>query len=172
MGRKMGNPNELQVVNIRLVREPSLYSEQKIRTPEDAIKVIADELSTWDREAIAILTLKANGQPIALNFCSVGTLDSAVFSPREALKSVILNNANGVIMIHNHPGAYRAEVYPSDEDREVTRRMIQACDIIGIRFLDHLIVGSGDSGIYSFSSEGELDKLRHTMRQTDRGWER
>ena len=49
MGRMMGNPNEIQVVNIRMVKEPSLYSTEKITGPEDVKKVIAKELSTYDR---------------------------------------------------------------------------------------------------------------------------
>ena len=68
-----------------MVREPSLYSAERIRCPEDAIRVIADELATYDREVFAVLNLKTNGQPINLNICSVGTLDSSVVSPREIL---------------------------------------------------------------------------------------
>ena len=54
--------NELKVVDIRLVKEPSLYSTEKIATPDDVLKVIAKELSTYDREVFAILNLKSNGQ--------------------------------------------------------------------------------------------------------------
>ena len=85
MGRKMGNPNELQVVNIRMVKEPSLYSEDKITCPEDAVKVIADYLKTCDREHFLILNLKSNGQVINMNVCSVGSLDASMVSPREVL---------------------------------------------------------------------------------------
>jgi DNA repair protein RadC len=81
----MGNPNEIQVVNIRMVKEPSLYSTEKITSPEDVKKVIAKELATYDREVFAVLNLKTNGQPINLNICSVGTLDASVVSPREVL---------------------------------------------------------------------------------------
>ena len=135
MGRKMGNPNELKVVNVRLVREPSLYSTEKIASPEDAVKVIAKDLATYDREVFAVLNLKTNGQPINFNICSIGSLDSAMVSPRES---------------------------------EVTKRLMEACDVIGVRFLDHVIVGSGNSGIYSFRAEGELDRLRPSHRE----WER
>lgn len=75
MGRKR-NDEKVQVVNIRMVKEPSLYSTEKIRSPEDALRVIAGELSTYDREVFAILNLKSNGQPINLNICSVGTIDA------------------------------------------------------------------------------------------------
>ena len=102
MGRMMGNPNEIQVVNIRMVKEPSLYSTEKITGPEDVKKVIAKELSTYDREVFAVLNLKTNGQPINLNICSVGTLDASVVSPREVFKSTILSNSAAFIAIHNH----------------------------------------------------------------------
>jgi DNA repair protein RadC len=84
MGRKR-NDEKIQVVNIRMVKEPSLYSAEKIRTPDDAIRVISEELATYDREVFAVLNLKTNGQPINLNICSMGTLDASVVSPREVL---------------------------------------------------------------------------------------
>ena len=99
MGRRR-NDEKVQVVNIRMVREPSLYSAERIRCPEDAIRVIADELASYDREVFAVLNLKTNGQPINLNICSVGTLDSSVVSPREIFKSCILSNSAAFVAIH------------------------------------------------------------------------
>lgn len=160
MSRKTTNPNELQVVNVRLVKEPSLYSTDKIMSPQDAVNVIAEDLATWDREMFGVLLLKTNGQPIALNICSIGTLDSALVSPREIMKAVVLSSAASCLFIHNHPGSDHAELAPSQEDRDVTRRLMEACEIIGVRFLDHVIVGAGNSGIYSFRAEGELDRLK------------
>ena len=121
MGRKMANPNELKVVNVRLVKEPSLYSTEKIASPEDAVKVIAKDLATYDREVFAVLNLKTNGQPINFNICSIGTLDSAMVSPREIMKAAVLSSAAACLFIHNHPGADRAELVPSQEDRDVTK---------------------------------------------------
>jgi DNA repair protein RadC len=68
-----------------MVKEPSLYSADIITGPEDVKKVIAKELSTYDREVFAVLNLKTNGQPINLNICSMGTLDASMVSPREVL---------------------------------------------------------------------------------------
>lgn len=90
MGRKMGNPNELKVVNVRLVKEPSLYSTEKIQSPEDAVRVIADELKTYPKECFSVLCLKTNGQPICFNIASLGTIDSAIASPRDGLCQVIV----------------------------------------------------------------------------------
>ena len=74
MSRVMGNPNEIRVVNIRMVREPSLYSETPVSTPQDVMEVIAKEFATYDREVFGVLNLKSNGQIINMNICSIGTL--------------------------------------------------------------------------------------------------
>ena len=165
MGRRMGNPNELQVVNIRMVKEPSLYSEDKIRCPEDAVRVIAKELATYDREVFAVLNLKTNGQPISFNICSVGTLDASLVSPANTAKSGILANAAAQIAIHVHPSG---SLEPSQEDKDVTKRLIAAADIIGIRLLDHIIVAGGTGEVFSFKNEGLMDQL--TSRH--KAWER
>ena len=91
---------EIKVVNVRLVREPSLYSTEPIRTPEDVLRVIAGELATYDREVFLILNLKTNGQIINMNVCSVGTLNASLVSPREVFKSAILSNAAAFICAH------------------------------------------------------------------------
>ena len=102
MGRKR-NDEKIQVVNIRMVKEPSIYSESRISCPEDAVKAIAKDMATYDREVFAVMNLKTNGQIINLNICSMGTLDASMVSPREVFKSSILSNAASFIAIHNHP---------------------------------------------------------------------
>ena len=54
--------NELEVVNIRLVKEPSLYSEQTLDSPQAVVELMAKELSQYDREVFCILNMKNNGQ--------------------------------------------------------------------------------------------------------------
>ena len=164
MGRRP-NDEKVQVVNIRMVKEPSLYSTEKIRSPEDALRVIAAELSTYDREVFAILNLKTNGQPINLNICSVGTIDSAIVSPREVFKSAILTNASSCICLHVHPSG---SLIPSQEDKDVTRRLLSAGELIGCNVLDHIIVAGGTGDMYSFRAEGLLDQLRPMQK----AWER
>jgi len=153
----MGNPNEIQVVNIRMVKEPSLYSTEKITSPEDVKKVIAKELATYDREVFAVLNLKTNGQPINLNICSVGTLDASVVSPREVFKSTILSNSAAFVAIHNHPSG---SLNPSQEDIDVTKRLLSCSELLGVKMLDHIIVAGETGDIFSFKSEGLLDQLR------------
>lgn len=78
-----------------------------------------------------------------------GTLDRAVVEPREILKRALLLNAAGVIVYHNHPSG---DPNPSREDREFTRRLDTAALSIGIRLLDHVVVGRG--GCVSFREAG------------------
>ena len=94
------NENEIKVVNVRLVKEPSLYSTKEVTSPEAVMEVVAGELKNYDREVFAILNLKTNGKPINLHICSVGTLDAAMINPREAFKAIILSNAASFICIH------------------------------------------------------------------------
>jgi DNA repair protein RadC len=78
-----------------------------------------------------------------------GTLDRAVVEPREILKRALLVNAAGVILYHNHPSG---EPSPSREDREFTRRLAAAADSVGLRLLDHVVVGR--EGCVSFREAG------------------
>ena len=156
--------NELKVVNIRLVKEPSIYSADPINTPDDVLKVISKELSSYDREVFAILNLKSNGQVINLNICSVGTLNASMVSPREVFKSSILSNAAAFIAIHNHPSG---KVSPSQEDIETTRRLAECGRMIDIKMLDHIIVAGGTAQMMSFKQDGLMPQL-----DRDNGWER
>jgi DNA repair protein RadC len=78
-----------------------------------------------------------------------GTLDRAVVEPREILKRALLANAAGVILYHNHPSGDPA---PSREDREFTRRLASASESVGLKLLDHIVVGRG--GCVSFREAG------------------
>ena len=120
-------------------------------------KVIAKELATYDREVFAVLNLKTNGQPINLNICSVGTLDASVVSPREVFKSTILSNSAAFVAIHNHPSG---SLNPSQEDIDVTKRLLSCSELLGVKMLDHIIVAGETGDIFSFKSEGLLDQLR------------
>lgn len=156
--------NEIKVVNIRLVREPSFYGEEPISSPDDALRVGAGELKGYDREVFAVLNLKTNGKPINLNICSVGTLDASLVSPREVFKSCILSNAAAFITIHNHPSGTAA---PSKEDIAITERLADCAKLMDIRMLDHIIVAGETGELFSFKSKGMFPKTK-----VAKAWER
>ena len=78
-----------------------------------------------------------------------GTLDRAVVEPREILRRALIGRAAGVILYHNHPSG---DPTPSREDREFTRRLASACEAVGVRLLDHIVVGR--EGCVSFREAG------------------
>ena len=154
------NLNEVKVVNVMLVKEPSLYSETPVRTPNDALNAVTRELSRYDREVFAVLNLKTNGQIINMNICSVGTLNASMVSPREVFKSSILSNAASFIAVHNHPSG---NLTPSREDMDLTERLIECGKLLDIKMLDHVIVAGETGDRYSFREEGEMDRLERNV---------
>ena len=141
--------NKINVVNVRLVDAPALYSDRAIMTEEDAVKVVADELKQYDREVVAILNLNMKKQVINFNICSIGTLDSIIVNPRDVMKSAVLSNAHTFIGIHNHPSG---NWLPSIEDIITAKRLMQCGQILNIPMLDHIIVGGESGDIFSFRS--------------------
>lgn len=127
----------LDVVSVRLVKDPPLYSDKPIRCMDDAIDVVAEELADFDREVFCTLNMRTSGKPINFSIVSMGTLDSSLVSPREVFKASLLSNAASVICLHNHPSQ---NPQYSNEDIETTKRLIAAGDILGIPVLDHIIV--------------------------------
>ena len=151
--------NELEVVNIHLVKEPSLYSEQTLDSPQAVVELMAKELSQYDREVFCILNMKNNGQVINMNLVSVGTINASLVIPREVFKSSILANASAIIGLHNHPSGNvnSGNVKPSKEDMIVTRKLQKCGQLLGIELLDHIIVGGTNGKMLSFREEKMLN---------------
>ena len=155
--------NELEVVNIRLVKEQSLYSEKILDSPQAVVELMAKELAQYDREVFCVLNMKNNGQVINMNMVSVGSINASFVIPREVFKSSILANASAIIGIHNHPSG---NVKPSKEDMLVTRKLQQCGQLLGIELLDHIIVGGTNEKMFSFREkkmlnlEGRMERER------------
>ena len=99
------------------------------------------------------LSLHVDGKNriIAVDIVSIGSLNQSVVHPRDTLKSCLLSSAAAIILLHNHPSG---ATEPSREDIEITRRLKEASDILGIKLLDHIIVS--ESEFTSFVSRGFL----------------
>lgn len=143
--------NELEVVNIRLVKEPSLYSEKQLRCSDDVVELMGEELAEYDREVLCVLNMKTNGQVINMNIVSVGGIERTLIFPREIFKSSILANASSIILMHNHPSG---TVKPSREDIEVTKRIQKCGELLGIELIDHIIIGGITREKFSFRGNG------------------
>ena len=102
-----------------------------------------------DREQFLVCCLDAKNVSIGVNIVSIGSLTLSIVHPREVFKPAILGNACAIIAVHNHPSG---DPTPSVEDRTLTTRLREAGDVLGIRLLDHLILG--DDRLYSFADQG------------------
>ena len=157
------NPFKLDVVSIRLNKDAPIMSGHPVKSPEDAVKLIGQELCEMDREVVCIINLKSDGTPINCTFASMGALDRSVAHPRELLKATILSNASTMIMLHNHPSG---NLDPSMEDSILTDRMIKLCDLVGVPLVDHIIVGGDNSDYFSFKEKDRLpaSNLRYSLK--------
>ena len=144
---------ELDVVRIRLVKEPSWYSEEPLEKSADVAKLMSEKLSDCDREMFCILNLATDGKVINMNIVSVGTLNATLISPREVFKSSILSNAASVIAVHNHPSG---NVSPSRHDKLITQRLREAGSLLDIELQDHIIVGGYKGEYFSFQEENMI----------------
>lgn len=110
-----------------------------ISRPADAAGLLAD-IKDHRKEHFVALFLNARNQVICREDVSVGSLNASLVHPREVFAPAVGSSAASVILAHNHPSG---DVTPSREDIELTRRMVQAGEIMGIEVLDHIIVASG-----------------------------
>ena len=103
-------------------------------------------------EWIMVLCLDAKNIPVGAAIVAVGTLSASVAHPREILRPCVMLPASAMILAHNHPSGDPA---PSREDRDLTERLKQAASLMGIRFLDHLILTDDPRTYFSFT-EGRV----------------
>ena len=104
------------------------------------------------KEHFMLFCLDGNHSIAAYNVVSVGTATSAVVHPREVFQPAILAGAVSIIVAHNHPSG---SIEPSQEDFKSTDMLKQASQLLGIKLLDHIIVGEKDS-YYSFQEHGKM----------------
>jgi DNA repair protein RadC len=136
---------------IELGRRLFGFRDRKITSPRDVWPLV----SHWsDRKQERFICCSLNGahELIAARIVSIGLVNRTVVHPREVFADPITDRACAVIVAHNHPSG---RLDPSQEDREITQRLRDAADTLGIALLDHIIF-SGE-GFYSFVEHGLLD---------------
>ncbi|MBT2724486.1 RadC family protein [Bacillus sp. ISL-46] len=123
-----------------------------VRSPEDGAKIASQFIGDDEREVFFVMCLNTKNRVVAVHRCHVGSLNASIVSPREVFKSAILNNCASIIVSHQHPSH---NCNPSNEDIEVTKRLVEAGKILGIEVLDHLIV-TADAEYYSLKEKGKM----------------
>jgi len=121
-----------------------------VRDTGDVLPLISS-LAGKKQEYFICITLNGGNRLLSKRIVTIGLLDQALVHPREVFAEAIRERAAKVIVAHNHPAGDNA---PSREDVKVTENLAQAADILGIEFLDHVIIT--ETGYFSFREEGFL----------------
>ena len=127
------------------------YPDRKINSPEKVFDLVKDIIGNSDREELLVISLNVKNEINGINISSIGTIDSSIAEPKEILKFCLLTNASNFIICHNHPSGHPE---PSKQDISFTERINESSKIIGIKLIDHIIIG--DETFYSFKEKGNL----------------
>ena len=106
-----------------------------------------------DKEHFIVLMLNNKNRLSGFKVISTGSLTASLVHPREVYSAVLELRAAAIILMHNHPSG---DPTPSTEDKELTRRLAEVGQLVGINVLDHIIIGSGTPGYMSFRDTGLL----------------
>jgi len=128
------------------------WRRRVIESPADVAWLLMPALRDADREHFVAVLLTTKNQVIDVITVSIGSLSASIVHPREVLKPAIQASAAALVVAHNHPTGVPT---PSPEDLEFTRRLLRCCELIGIRLLDHVIVGDGT--FESLKESGHLE---------------
>lgn len=120
----------------------------RVTSPKVLFDLLTDEMKFLKKEHFKIAILDTKNQIISIENISIGTLNASIVHPRDVFNISIKKNANAIILIHNHPSG---DTSPSKEDVNVTYRLKEAGELLGIKVLDHIIIG--DNNYLSFKEE-------------------
>ncbi len=128
-----------------------LKAGQRFSNSRDLFLRYRAQFFAANREHFVSLHLNSKNQLIREVLVSVGSLSTSVVHPREVFSAAVRDSTAALIFLHNHPSG---DPTPSREDRDCTQRLLRAGRILGIRVLDHIILGHDD--YFSFADAGQL----------------
>jgi len=134
----------------RLATRP-LKRGDRINTARDVYHHFRQRIRCRRQEYFMVLLLDGRNRVISESQISQGTLTASLVHPREVFRPAVRSAAAAIVLVHNHPSGDAA---PSAEDLSVTRRLVEAGDVVGIRIVDHVVVA--ERGFYSFQEHGQM----------------
>ena len=142
----------IPLLNLKVVKEKDIvYNSICVNSPEKVLDIARQmEIDTQDVESFYIFTLDTKNKVSGIFEVSRGTINASIVHPREVYKRAILQSANAIILLHNHPSG---DTRPSNEDIAITNRLVECGKLIGIEVLDHIIIGDS---YYSFKAEDKI----------------
>ena len=128
--------------------EIQLFVGVSFRSSADIYRLFKG-LASMPVETFLVLHLDGKNRMVGMTTCSIGCMTSSLVHPRDVFRPAIANMTAGLIFIHNHPSGDPA---PSDEAIQITKRLCEVGKIVGIRGLDHIIIGK--DRYFSFADQG------------------
>lgn len=122
-----------------------------IRSPKDAATYLMPDMTSLTQEHFVVLFLNVKNQILHKQTIFIGSLNASIVHPREIFREAVKRSAASIICAHNHPSGNPS---PSSEDIDVTKRLLEAGQIIGIELLDHVIIG--DHQFISLKEKGYM----------------
>lgn len=143
----------IETVKIQLIKEEGreYNCSTNLNSAEAAADLLREHIGPSDREHFVMVCMNTKNRPTCVHTVSVGSLSASIVHPREVFKTAILSNAAAILFGHNHPSGDSA---PSREDHAITAKLKEGADLLGIRILDHVVIGDAD--FYSFADHGLL----------------
>jgi DNA repair protein RadC len=132
----------------QIISERKLKHKVQIKGPEEVYQMVK-RYAEEKQEYFILLTLDGSHIVISISIISIGIVNKTLVHPREVFCKAISDRASAIIVCHNHPSD---AVNPSDEDKEITERIFQTGEIIGIPLIDHIIISK--SGYNSLKQQG------------------
>lgn len=136
----IGRTKAMQILAIAEIQKRINQSKtpvKKISCAKDVFNLMHEELKDKNEEHFYVLLLNNQNHVVKKELISKGILDSAIIHPREVFRPAIKHSAARIILVHNHPSG---NPEPSDEDLDITERLMSAGNELGIKVLDHVIV--------------------------------
>lgn len=130
-----------------------------VRSVQEAAKLVSARLRDLEREAFCLLLLDNRHRVLGEPLVSLGSLEQAQVHPREVFRAALSLPTAAVIVAHNHPSG---DPTPSEADLALTRRLQAGAELLGLRFLDHIIVGEGV--FVSLAEKGQLQTSSPSIR--------
>ena len=150
--------SRVPLYRVVLDRTGSLVKEGTavVTLAREAARLFREFIGDAPQEHFVLMVLDSRRRVIGINEVSIGTLSASLVHPREVFRAAILLNGAAVIVSHNHPSG---DPSPSAEDREATRRLPRAGELLGIPVADHIVIGEGEGDsvrFFSFRESGLL----------------
>ena len=152
----MKKKQSTQSFQTALVQLPFMVREDEgapaLSTPSAVNGIMADTRN-MAQEAFFVITLNSKNKMIDRHMITLGIADSSIVHAREVFRAAILDGATAIILVHNHPSG---DPTPSEADKQVTRNLCKAGELLDIRVLDHVIIGRGETPYFSLRESGLL----------------